>query len=161
MRGSRSLALALASCLAGSCSPSPPTVILQLVPGPDIVSLDGFVRLQLVASRCDRLGLTLEEIPFRPDPDGAPPEPAVELDIVPGVPISLWIQAWIPCDGPCASDAQAAVGACTCVSADPPRQAIAADGCTDWIEVTEDVQVPITLTATAGLCPAPRAGCPS
>jgi hypothetical protein len=131
----RAGALAVASCLAISCGPSGPTVLLQVVPSAQIENLSRFDRLTLEASRCDQPAgerpVSLE-VPLQPDPG----QPSFELPIPPGAPFSLWLQAF---EGPLAT----------------------ADACSEWLVLDEgELRVPLTLSSTSGLCPTPRDRCP-
>lgn len=125
-----------ASCLAGvlsACAPAGPEVHLQIVPSAQLGTLDRFDRLTLEVSRCDDTPPVTVEIAL-----GAPePETRFELDVLPGAPFSAWLRAH---EGAAAT----------------------AEACTEWLVLEDgELNVPLTLTATAGLCPVSRDDCPS
>lgn len=153
LRGGSSCA-ALMLLLTG-CGAADPVVHLQVVPGPDVETLERFVRLSLEVNRCEGLGvLYREDVPFMDGVEG----PRLALPLLPGKAFSLWLTAY----GTCTATIGDSVSCKNYPDKTPPRQALKAEGCSDWIVITEGERtVPITLTATAGLCPAPRARCPT
>jgi hypothetical protein len=143
MRLRRSIAFAIASQLALSCSASGPTIHVQLIPAPEITSLDRFSRLEVLVARCD-LPEGAEpisiDVPLRASADGATPETTFEVDVPPGAPFSVWLKAF---------------------EEGGRGERLTAEACSEWLVVADgEATVPLTLTSTSGLCPISRERCP-
>lgn len=126
-----------AALLALGCDDRP-VVNVALVPADvDVPALSTFSRVTLAVDRCD---VDVDVVPELHALDvAAGSRPELELDILPGAPVSVWVAAW--------------AGA-----------AVAYEGCSDFarFEAGSESTINLTLSATRTprLCPTPRAACP-
>jgi hypothetical protein len=152
------LACAVLSSM-GACSSEPPLVRLRVDRAADAPALADLAELSLEISRCDGPAPSVQRLDRTP---GA--TIALELDLAPGAPVSLWLQGQVSCPASACRpfDGRLAEGVCTCGGplGSAASLVVAASACTGWIEqASGEVEVPLTLTSTRGLCPAPVDRC--
>jgi len=157
----RRAALAFTLALgAASCSPSPPTVSLNVTQGAGAPDIVGLARLQLLVQTCGRAEpLVNESLPVRGEAIAAR-----ELDILPGTEMYVHLRGWLDCAGnagdTCTPADQAGVNDCVCPEkAGDPAQILRAEGCSEWFAAEVDRQVTISLGDRLGLCPPPATAC--
>ncbi|MFO0724467.1 MAG: hypothetical protein U1E65_11830 [Myxococcota bacterium] len=148
----RRLGLSLCFSMLLGCGAADPVVHLQIVPGTGLDTLDKLARVGLEVDVCDdALPFLSSDVPFRQATG-----PKLTLDLLPGRPFSIWLTGWVECTNPNRPSCQSLPGKM------PELETLVAEGCSDWIVIHEGERiVPVTLTSTAGLCPAKRERCPA
>lgn len=158
----RGLAVAAVALLV-ACDDRPVVVVAVIPASVDVPALSTFSRVTLAVDRCDANESEPVELLTLDASPGSRPEQ--ELDIPPGVKLSVWLAAWVPCPASECAPAGTRPRSGVCLCEDPAApQAIAYEGCSSFTRFEAGTESAVTLslsaTRTPALCPTSRNACP-